>query len=220
MPPEMRVSVSANSCRSAGGSSGQDGTFRSLGLAAWARPALGEKQRGQGGETDGLHSARAAGQHRQVAPRTRTSSAANGWPPTHGEYRVDLSPATAGPITEVADSTPEDVELALDAAHAAKDAWGEASADPARRGAQRDRRRDRGRTRRCSRSPRAGRTASRSARPSPPTSRWSPTTSGTSPPRRAPRRAARPRSTRTSSPTTSASRSAWSARSSRSTSRC
>jgi hypothetical protein len=28
----------------------------------------------------------------------------------------------------VADSTPEDVELALDAAHAAKDAWGEASA--------------------------------------------------------------------------------------------
>src|SRR6202521_5120308 len=47
---------------------------------------------------------------------------------THGKYRVDLAPATAGPITEVADSTPEDVELALDAAHAAKDAWGEASA--------------------------------------------------------------------------------------------
>ncbi len=48
--------------------------------------------------------------------------------PTHGKYRVDISPATGGPITEVADSTPEDVELALDAAHAAKDAWGEASA--------------------------------------------------------------------------------------------
>src|SRR4249919_3125743 len=48
--------------------------------------------------------------------------------PTHGKYRLDLAPATAGPITEVADSTPEDVELALDAAHAAKDAWGEASA--------------------------------------------------------------------------------------------
>ena len=45
--------------------------------------------------------------------------------PTHGKYRVDLTPATARPITEVADSTPEDVELALDAAHAAKDAWGE-----------------------------------------------------------------------------------------------
>jgi aldehyde dehydrogenase len=48
--------------------------------------------------------------------------------PTQGKYRVDLSPATGRPITEVAQSTPEDVELALDAAHAAKDAWGEASA--------------------------------------------------------------------------------------------
>jgi aldehyde dehydrogenase len=47
--------------------------------------------------------------------------------PTHGKYRVDLTPATAKPITEVPDSTPEDVELALDAAHAAKDAWGETS---------------------------------------------------------------------------------------------
>jgi aldehyde dehydrogenase len=48
--------------------------------------------------------------------------------PAEGNYRVNLSPATAGPITEVAESTPEDIELALDAAHAAKDAWGEASA--------------------------------------------------------------------------------------------
>jgi aldehyde dehydrogenase len=47
--------------------------------------------------------------------------------PTRGQYGTDLSPATAGAITEVAHSTPEDVELALDAAHAAKDAWGEAS---------------------------------------------------------------------------------------------
>src|SRR5450756_2413837 len=39
-----------------------------------------------------------------------------------------IGPGVAGPITEVAESTPEDVELALDAAHAAKDAWGEASA--------------------------------------------------------------------------------------------
>jgi len=37
-------------------------------------------------------------------------------------------PTTGQPITEVAHSTPEDVELALDAAHAAKDAWGEKSA--------------------------------------------------------------------------------------------
>ncbi len=48
--------------------------------------------------------------------------------PTEGKYRVDLSPATAAPITEVAESTPADIELALDAAHAAKDAWGERSA--------------------------------------------------------------------------------------------
>ena len=48
--------------------------------------------------------------------------------PTDGKYRVDLSPATARPIAEVADSTPADIELALDAAHAAKDGWGEASA--------------------------------------------------------------------------------------------
>jgi len=36
-----------------------------------------------------------------------------------------LSPATAGSITEVPNSTPADIELALDAAHAARDAWGE-----------------------------------------------------------------------------------------------
>ena len=45
--------------------------------------------------------------------------------PTDGKYRVDLTPATAGRITEVPHSTPADIELALDAAHAAKDAWGE-----------------------------------------------------------------------------------------------
>ena len=45
--------------------------------------------------------------------------------PADGKYRVDLSPATAGRITEVPNSTPEDIELALDAAHAARDAWGE-----------------------------------------------------------------------------------------------
>jgi aldehyde dehydrogenase len=51
--------------------------------------------------------------------------------PVDGRYRINLSPATAGPICQVAESTPADVDLALDAAHAAKDAWGEAS--PAQR---------------------------------------------------------------------------------------
>jgi aldehyde dehydrogenase len=48
-------------------------------------------------------------------------------PPASGKYRVNLSPATAQPICEVPRSTPEDIEHALDAAHAAAPAWGEAS---------------------------------------------------------------------------------------------
>ncbi len=48
-------------------------------------------------------------------------------PPAEGNYRVNLSPATAKPICEVADSTPRDIETALDAAHAAKDEWAETS---------------------------------------------------------------------------------------------
>jgi aldehyde dehydrogenase len=63
-----------------------------------------------------------------VAPRYENFIGGKWLAPTQGKYRADLSPATAQPITEVADSTPEDVELALDAAHAAKDAWGEQSA--------------------------------------------------------------------------------------------
>jgi aldehyde dehydrogenase len=47
--------------------------------------------------------------------------------PVDGEYRENLTPATGLPICEVAHSGAQDIELALDAAHAAKDAWGEAS---------------------------------------------------------------------------------------------
>ncbi|CAN5880759.1 aldehyde dehydrogenase family protein [soil metagenome] len=64
----------------------------------------------------------------EVAPRYENFIGGKWLAPTQGKYRIDLSPATATAITEVADSTPADVELALDAAHAAKDAWGEASA--------------------------------------------------------------------------------------------
>jgi aldehyde dehydrogenase len=63
-----------------------------------------------------------------VEPRYENFIGGKWLAPTQGKYRVDLSPANGKSITEVADSTPEDVELALDAAHAAKDAWGEASA--------------------------------------------------------------------------------------------
>ena len=48
--------------------------------------------------------------------------------PVDGEYSTNVTPATGEPFTEVPRSTPEDVELALDAAHAAKGAWGEVSA--------------------------------------------------------------------------------------------
>jgi aldehyde dehydrogenase len=47
--------------------------------------------------------------------------------PTTGEYRDNVTPATGEAFTQVAYSGPADIELALDAAHAAKTAWGETS---------------------------------------------------------------------------------------------
>jgi aldehyde dehydrogenase len=47
--------------------------------------------------------------------------------PIRGEYSQNLTPATGEPFTEVPRSTVEDVELALDAAHAAKTDWAELS---------------------------------------------------------------------------------------------
>jgi aldehyde dehydrogenase len=47
--------------------------------------------------------------------------------PVQGQYMKDLSPANARQFTEVPRSTKEDIELALDAAHAAREAWGETS---------------------------------------------------------------------------------------------
>jgi aldehyde dehydrogenase len=47
--------------------------------------------------------------------------------PTNGEYRENLSPVTGHAFCEVAYSAPADIELALDAAHAAKDDWGSRS---------------------------------------------------------------------------------------------
>ena len=48
-------------------------------------------------------------------------------PPVKGEYFANITPITGQPFCEIARSTAEDVELALDAAHAAKDAWGKTS---------------------------------------------------------------------------------------------
>ena len=48
-------------------------------------------------------------------------------PPVNGQYFVNPTPVTGKVFTEVARSTEDDIELALDAAHAAKDAWGKTS---------------------------------------------------------------------------------------------
>jgi len=47
--------------------------------------------------------------------------------PAKGEYFVNTTPITGEPICEIPRSTAEDIELALDAAHAAKTAWGKTS---------------------------------------------------------------------------------------------
>lgn len=47
--------------------------------------------------------------------------------PAKGEYFENISPVTGQPFTEIARSSADDVELALDAAHGAKGAWGRTS---------------------------------------------------------------------------------------------
>ena len=47
--------------------------------------------------------------------------------PVKGQYFDNVSPVNGKKFTEVARSTAEDIEAALDAAHAAKDAWGKTS---------------------------------------------------------------------------------------------
>ncbi len=48
-------------------------------------------------------------------------------PPVKGEYFPNVSPLIGQPFTEVARSSAEDVEKALDAAHAARESWGRTS---------------------------------------------------------------------------------------------
>lgn len=47
--------------------------------------------------------------------------------PVKGQYFDNVTPVTGKNFTQIARSTSEDIELALDAAHAAKDAWGKTS---------------------------------------------------------------------------------------------
>jgi aldehyde dehydrogenase len=48
-------------------------------------------------------------------------------PPARGEYFDNISPVTGQVVCQVARGTAEDIEAALDAAHAAKDGWGKMS---------------------------------------------------------------------------------------------
>ena len=49
-------------------------------------------------------------------------------PPVKGQYFDVITPVSGKVYTRAARSTAEDIELALDAAHAASDAWGRTSA--------------------------------------------------------------------------------------------
>jgi aldehyde dehydrogenase len=49
-------------------------------------------------------------------------------PPVEGRYFDDIAPITGKPFTTIARSDAKDIELALDAAHAAADSWGRTSA--------------------------------------------------------------------------------------------
>ena len=49
-------------------------------------------------------------------------------PPVGGQYFENPTPVTGQTFTEIPRSTGEDIELALDAAHGAKTAWGRTSA--------------------------------------------------------------------------------------------
>jgi aldehyde dehydrogenase len=60
-----------------------------------------------------------------VKPRYENFIGGDWVAPVDGQYTVNLSPATGASFTQIPRSTAEDIERALDAAHAAKDAWGE-----------------------------------------------------------------------------------------------
>ncbi|RJF80542.1 aldehyde dehydrogenase family protein [Oleomonas cavernae] len=66
---------------------------------------------------------------KSIAFRTRYDNFIGGkWvAPVRGQYFDNVTPVTGLPVAQIARSTAEDIELALDAAHAAKDAWGRTS---------------------------------------------------------------------------------------------
>ncbi|HYB38099.1 MAG TPA: aldehyde dehydrogenase family protein [Mycobacterium sp.] len=63
----------------------------------------------------------------EVKPRYENFIGGRWVAPVKEQYMKNLSPTNAKVFTEVPRSTPEDIEVALDAAHAAKKEWGETS---------------------------------------------------------------------------------------------
>ncbi len=47
--------------------------------------------------------------------------------PVRGQYFTNVTPITGQPVCEIARSTAEDIELALDAAHKVRESWGNTS---------------------------------------------------------------------------------------------
>jgi len=60
-----------------------------------------------------------------VKPRYENFIGGDWVAPVDGQYTSNLSPTTGKTFTQIPRSTAEDIERALDAAHTAKDAWGE-----------------------------------------------------------------------------------------------
>jgi aldehyde dehydrogenase len=68
------------------------------------------------------------GRHRIQLKKRYANYIGGKWmPPLRGEYFSNVTPITGASLCEVPRSTAEDIELALDAAHAAKTAWGATS---------------------------------------------------------------------------------------------
>jgi aldehyde dehydrogenase len=68
-----------------------------------------------------------AGSPVEIKPRYENFIGGHWIAPVDGKYRENLSPVTGKAFCEVAESTAADIDLALDAAHAAREAWGETS---------------------------------------------------------------------------------------------
>ena len=137
--------------------------------------------------------------------------------PKAGKYFDNISPITGQPVCEIARSDASDVEAALDAAHAAKEAWGRTS--PAERAQILNKIADRIETNLEKLATAETWDNGKPIREAMAADLPRSTISAISPAPFAPRKVRSPRSTTTPSPTTSMSRSVWSDKSFPGTSR-